>query len=99
MHASTYGAVLHYLRAVEVVGSDYGASVGAQMRATPASDPLFNGSRIREDGRVLSPLFLMRDKQVSQVRGPNDWAEVIATVSPEQAYRPLFEGGCALVKS
>jgi branched-chain amino acid transport system substrate-binding protein len=99
MHASTYGAVLHYLSAVEVAGSDDGAAVGAQMRATPASDPLFNGSRIREDGRVLSPLFLMRDKPVSQVRGPNDWAEVIATVSPEQAYRPLSEGGCPLIKS
>jgi branched-chain amino acid transport system substrate-binding protein len=99
MHASTYGAVLHYLRAVEVVGSDDGALVGAQMRATPASDPLFNGSHIRADGRVLSPLFLMRDKPVSQVRGPNDWAEVIATVPPDQAYRPLSEGGCPLVKS
>jgi len=99
MHASTYGATLHYLRAVQVVGSDDGAAVGQRMRATPASDPLFNGSRIREDGRVLAPLFLMRDKLPTQVRGPNDWAEVIVTLSPDQAYRPLSEGGCPLIKS
>ena len=99
MQASTYGAVVHYLRAVAVSGSDDGTTVFAKMVETPATDPLFRGSRVREDGRVLCPLYLMRDKAPSEIRAPSDWAEVVATVAPDQAYRPLSEGGCKLIKA
>jgi branched-chain amino acid transport system substrate-binding protein len=95
LHAGTYSAVLHYLHGIETAGTDDGLTVAAKMREMPLQDALFKGARIREDGRVLLPLFLMRMKPAAEVREPNDYAAVVATVPPEQAYRPLSEGGCA----
>ena len=99
MQAGTYGAVLHFLRAMEAAGSDDGAAVAAKMRELPIRDPLYKGSHVREDGRVMTPVFLMRNKVPSAVRGPDDWAEVIATIPAEQAFRPLVEGGCPYTKA
>lgn len=97
LHAGTYSAVLHYLKAIETAGTEDGPTVAAKMRATPLQDSLFSGARIREDGRVMLPLFLMQNKKLADVKGPNDYASVVATVAPEQAYRPLSEGGCPYI--
>src|SRR3974377_1680803 len=63
MHAGVYSAVLHYLKAVDKVGSAAdGAAVVAAMKAMPTDDPLFGKGAIRADGRKIHPMYLLQVK-------------------------------------
>ena len=101
--AGNYGAVLHYLKAVADMGvaaakADGRAAV-ARMKAMPTDDDAFGPGRIREDGRALHPVYLFEVKKPSESKQPWDLAKVIAVTPLEEAWRPLGEGGCPLVKS
>jgi branched-chain amino acid transport system substrate-binding protein len=76
-----------------------GAAVIARMKAMPTDDDVFGRGSIREDGRKLHPAYLMQVKSPSESTGPYDVLKLIATVPADQAFRPLSEGGCPLVKS
>jgi len=97
-HAGVYGVVLHYLKAVEAAKTDDGTKVVEQMKALPTDDPLFGKGTIRADGRKLHPAYLFEVKKPSESKGPYDYYKVRATIPAEQAFRPLAEGGCPLVK-
>jgi branched-chain amino acid transport system substrate-binding protein len=56
-----------------------------------------NGT-IRADGRVIRDMYLMRAKQPAQARGEWDLLEVAQTIPGSEAFRPLAEGGCPLVR-
>ena len=97
-HAGVYSAVLHYLKAVEAGKTDDGTKVIAKMKSMPTQDPLFGKGTIREDGRKLHPVYLFEVKKPSESKGPYDYYKVRATIPAEQAFRPLKDGGCPLVK-
>jgi branched-chain amino acid transport system substrate-binding protein len=97
-HAGVYSAVLHYLKAVEAGKTDDGTKVVAKMKSMPTNDPLFGKGTIREDGRKLHPVYLFEVKKPSESKGPYDYYKVRATIPAEQAFRPLKDGGCPLVK-
>ncbi|HLS54816.1 MAG TPA: ABC transporter substrate-binding protein [Zeimonas sp.] len=97
-HAGVYGVVLHYLKAVEAAKTDDGTKVVAQMKAMPTDDPLFGKGTIRADGRKLHPAYLFEVKKPSESKGPYDYYKLRATIPADQAFRPLAEGGCPLVK-
>lgn len=94
-----YGSVFHYLRAVAAVGGDGGTAVFAKMQELVVSDPLFAGSRIRADGKAMVPQFVLRNKAPSAFRYPDDRAEIIASLTPDETYRSLADGGCPFVKT
>ena len=98
IHAGVYASVLHYLKAVESLKSDDGAAVIAKMKATPTDDPLFGKGTIRVDGRKIHPAYLVEVKKPSESKKPWDYYKVRATIPAEQAFRPLADGGCELVK-
>ena len=103
VQAGCYGAALHYLKAVADMGvaaakADGRAAV-ARMKAMPTDDDAFGPGRIREDGRKLHPVFLFEVKAPSESRGAWDYYKVAATTPGEEAFRPLAEGGCSLVRS
>ena len=99
MHAGVYASVLHYLKAVEKVGSaDDGKAVVAAMKAIPTDDPLFGNGKVRVDGRTLHPMYLFQVKTPAESKGPWDMYKQVATIPADQAFRPLNEGGCPLVK-
>ena len=98
IHAGVYASVLHYLKAVESLKSDDGAAVIAKMKATPTDDPLFGKGTIRADGRKIHPAYLVEVKKPSESKKPWDYYTVRATIPAEQAFRPLADGGCELVK-
>jgi branched-chain amino acid transport system substrate-binding protein len=99
LHAGTYSAVLHYLKAIQAAGTDDGPTVAAKMRETAVKDPLFDEARIREDGRVMLDLYLMRVKSPGESKGPHDLAAIVGTIPAGQAYRPLSEGGCPYISA
>ena len=98
VHAGVYSSVLHYLKAIEAIKSDDGTKVIEQMKKMPTDDPLFGKGSIRADGRKLHPAYLVEAKKPSESTGPWDLHKVRATIPADQAFRPMAEGGCPLVK-
>jgi branched-chain amino acid transport system substrate-binding protein len=98
IHAGVYSAVLHYLKAVEALKSDDGTKVIAQMKAMPTDDALFGKGSIRADGRKIHPAYLVEVKKPAESKGAWDYYKVRTTIPADQAFRPLADGGCSLVK-
>ncbi len=98
IHAGVYSAVLHYLKAIEAAKTDDGGKVIAQMKAMPTDDPLFGKGTVRADGRKLHAALLVEVKKPSESTGPWDLYKIRATIPADQAFRPMAEGGCPLVK-
>jgi branched-chain amino acid transport system substrate-binding protein len=98
VHAGVYSSVLHYLKAIEAINSDDGTKVIAQMKKMPTDDPLFGKGTIRADGRKLHPAYLMEVKKPAESSGPWDLHKIRATIPAEQAFRPMAEGDCPLIK-
>jgi branched-chain amino acid transport system substrate-binding protein len=96
--AGVYSAVTHYLKAIDAIGTDDAKAVIAKMKATPVNDFFAKNGRIREDGRMVHDMYLMQLKSPSESNGPWDFYKLLATVPGDQAFRPLQEGGCPLVK-
>jgi branched-chain amino acid transport system substrate-binding protein len=97
-HAGVYAAVLHYLKAVEAGKTDDGTKTIAKMKELPTDDPLFGKGTIRPDGRKIHPAYLFEVKKPSESKGPYDYYKVRATIPADQAFRPLKDGECPLVK-
>ena len=98
IHAGVYASVLHYLKAVEALKSDEGTKVIEKMKATPTDDPLFGKGSIRADGRKIHPAYLFEVKKPNESKGPWDYYKLRATIPAEQAFRPVDQGDCPLVK-
>jgi branched-chain amino acid transport system substrate-binding protein len=98
VHAGVYSAVLHYLKAVEALKSDDGTKLIAHMKQTPTEDPLFGKGSVRPDGRKIHPAYLFEVKKPGESKGPWDYYKTRSTIPAEQAFRPLADGGCELVK-
>ncbi|HYF17093.1 MAG TPA: ABC transporter substrate-binding protein [Ramlibacter sp.] len=98
VHAGVYSSVLHYLKAVESAKTDDGAKVVAEMKRLPTDDPLFGKGTIRQDGRKIHPAYLVEVKKPSESKGPYDYYKIRATIPADQAFRPLNQGECPLVK-
>jgi branched-chain amino acid transport system substrate-binding protein len=101
--AGDYGVTLHYLKAIADMGvaaaKADGRAVVERMKAMPTDDDCFGPGKIRIDGRALHPVYLLEAKQPSESKHSWDVAKVIATTPMEEAFRPLNEGGCPLVRS
>jgi branched-chain amino acid transport system substrate-binding protein len=98
VQAGVYASVLHYLKAVEALKSDDGTKVVAKMKELPTDDPLFGKGTIRADGRKIHPMYLFEVKKPAESKGGWDYYKLRATIPAEQAFRPLDQGDCPLVK-
>ena len=98
IHAGVYSSVLHYLKAVEALKSDDGTKVIAKMKEMPTDDPLFGKGTIRADGRKIHPAYLVEVKKPAESKGAWDYYKIRATIPADQAFRPLKDGECPLVK-
>ncbi len=98
--AGNYAMVLHYLKAMEALGGNPhdGAKVVAKMKELPTDDPLFGKGPLRADGRRLIPAYLFEVKKPGESKGPWDYYKQIATISAEDAAKPLEASECPLVK-
>ncbi|MBS0517254.1 MAG: ABC transporter substrate-binding protein [Proteobacteria bacterium] len=97
IQAGTYGAVMHYLKAVKAAGTDEAKAVLAEMRKLPINDFMTKNGHIRADGRVIRDMYLMQAKTPAESKGEWDLVKMVATVPGAEAFRPLGEGGCPLV--
>ena len=101
-HAGFYAGTLHYLKAVADMGAAaakaLGADAVARMKAMPTDDDCFGQGSIRADGRKIHPAYLFEVKRPEESRGPWDYYKTLGTTAADEAFRPLAEGGCPLVR-
>ena len=98
IHAGAYAGTLHYLKAVEALKSDDGTRAIAKMKEMPTDDPLFGKGVIRADGRKVHPAYLFEVKKPAESKYPWDYYKVRATIPANEAFRPIDQGDCPLVK-
>jgi branched-chain amino acid transport system substrate-binding protein len=97
IQAGLYSATMHYLKAIEAIGTDEAPKVMAQMRATPVNDFFAKNGKIRIDGRMVHDMYLFEVKKPSESKNEWDLYKLLATVPGDEAFRPLDKGGCPLV--
>jgi branched-chain amino acid transport system substrate-binding protein len=99
-HASNYAAVVHYMRAAKALGPEEAKKSGVTavtwMKAHKLEDDVLQGASIRTDGRVMSQAFLCEVKKPEESKYPWDYYHIRAVIPPEEAWRPLADGGCPL---
>jgi len=97
-HAGVYGAIMHYLKAIDAAKTDQGIKVVAKMREMPINDFMTKNGKLREDGRVMRDMYLFEVKKPSESKYPFDYYKQLATIPADQAFRPLSESECPLIK-
>ena len=99
VQAGTYSAAMHYLRAVQAAGTDEAKAVMSKMKSIPINDFMTKNGRIRDDGRVIRDMYLLEAKTPAESKGEWDLLKVVAAIPGDEAFRPLSESECPLVKS
>ncbi|HEY4254465.1 MAG TPA: ABC transporter substrate-binding protein [Roseomonas sp.] len=101
--AGNYSATLHYLKAIADMGiaasKQSGVEVMNRMKAMPVEDEAFGRGTLRQDGRMMIPSYLWEVKSPAESSGPWDYLKLLQTTPAEEAWRPLSEGNCPLVRS
>jgi branched-chain amino acid transport system substrate-binding protein len=96
-HAATYSATIAYLRAVQAAQTIEGDKVVAQMESGEINDPLFGPVKVRKDGRAIHTMFVFEVKAPGESKGRYDYYKLVRTISAEQAFRPIDQGGCPMI--
>lgn len=97
LQAGVYSSLTHYFKAVAATRSDDGPTVVQKMRELPIRDPIVRNAKLREDGRMVHDVYLLRVKRPAEIKEPWDYLETLRTIPGEQAFRPMAEGGCPLL--
>ncbi|MGL4262781.1 MAG: ABC transporter substrate-binding protein [Afipia sp.] len=98
IHAGAYSATLHYLKAIVASKSKSGSTVVSEMKKLPTKDVAFGEGSVREDGRKLHDMYLFEVKKPEESKGAWDYYKLLARIPADDAFRPLAESACPLVK-
>jgi branched-chain amino acid transport system substrate-binding protein len=97
--AALYTGVLHWLKAVKASNSLDGMTVAAKMRELKVNDFYNTNVGIEANGRVLNNMYLCQVKPPSASQVKYDAYKILATTPGKDAFMPVAESGCKLVKS
>jgi branched-chain amino acid transport system substrate-binding protein len=98
LQAGVYSSTTHYLQAVAAAGTDDTDPVIKVMRATPINDFFAHDGRIRADGVMVHDMRLFRVKAPAESHSPWDYYDLVATIPGDEAFGPLAQSKCPLVK-
>lgn len=98
-HAVNYSAVTQYLKAVASAGTKDADSVLKALHGMPVKDVVTPEGTVRADGRLIRPTFLVAVKKPADVKETWDCLEVVSTIPGDQAFRPVAESACPLLKA
>ena len=99
IQAGAYSSALHSSPLpVKSAGTVEAGAVMKMMKATPINDFFAHDGRIREDGRMVHDMYLFEVKKPSESKEPWDDFKLVATIPAEEAFRPLSQSSCPLVK-
>ena len=97
IYAGTYGAVMHYLKAIQSANTVDGPAVASKMRELPVNDFMTKNGKIREDGRLVRDMYLFKVKSPKESKYKFDYYQYLATIPGEEAFKPQEGGGCPLL--
>lgn len=98
VQAGVYSGMLHYLKGIEAAKSKDATAVMAKMKELPTDDPLFGKGSVRADGRKMHDMYLFEVKKPAESKGPWDYYKQVAVLKANDAFKPLSESECSLVK-
>ncbi len=98
VQAGVYSSLMHYFKAIEATGSDDGPTVIKQMKSGPVEDFFSRHGKIRDDGRLVHDMFLAEVKKPSESKAPWDYYKILRVIPGDEAYLPLSESKCPLVR-
>lgn len=98
VHAAVYSAVRHYLESVRAAGTDEAQAVMKKMRELPVNDMYVQGGILRQDGRLLHPMYLVEVKKPSESKGDWDYYKVLDSIPGDQAFMDAKASGCPLIQ-
>ncbi len=96
--AGAYSATMNYLKAIKAAGTDDSDAVMAKLKSMDISDFFAVHGKIRADGRMVHDMYLMEVKKPSESKGEWDLLKIVKTVPAADAFTPLSESTCPLVK-
>jgi branched-chain amino acid transport system substrate-binding protein len=96
--AGDYSSTMHYLKAVEAAGTDEAQAVMSKMREMPINDFFAKNGRVRDDGRMVHDMYVYQVKTPSESKGEWDFYKLREVIPGDQAFRPLKDSACPLVK-
>jgi branched-chain amino acid transport system substrate-binding protein len=98
VHAGVYSSVHHYLKAIEAAKTDEGIKVADKMRELPINDFFAKNGKLRPDGRMVHDMYLVQVKSPADSKGPWDYYKVLRSIPGDDAFQPLADSTCPLVK-
>jgi branched-chain amino acid transport system substrate-binding protein len=98
VQAGDYSAVMHYLKAIQATGSDATKTVMTQMKKTPVNDFFAKNGKIRDDGRMVHDMYLVQVKKPEESKREWDYYRIAQVIPGDQAFKPLSQSTCPLVK-
>jgi branched-chain amino acid transport system substrate-binding protein len=100
VQAGVYAGLLHYFKALEALGGNPhdGIKVVEKMKSMPTDDTLFGKGEIQPNGRTIHSAYLFEVKKPSESKAPWDFYKLVGTVPGDQAFTPLSESKCAMLK-
>lgn len=98
VQAGVYSQVTHYLKSAAAAKTDEGIKVADKMRELPISDFFAKNGKIRVDGRMTHDMYLAQVKSPAESKGPWDYYKILRTIPADEAFQPLAESTCSLVK-
>jgi branched-chain amino acid transport system substrate-binding protein len=72
--------------------------INALTADAPVRDAFTDNGVLREDGRMVHSMFLFEVKKPEESKAPWNYYKVLAEVPGDQAFRPMKDGGCPLIK-
>jgi branched-chain amino acid transport system substrate-binding protein len=96
--AGAYSATMNYLKAIKAAGTDDPDAVMAKLKSTNISDFFAVNGKLRADGRMVHDMYLMEVKKPAESKAEWDILKIIKTVPGDQAFMPLSQSSCSLVK-
>ncbi|MEP9349147.1 ABC transporter substrate-binding protein [Xanthobacter sp. KR7-225] len=97
--AGDYSSTMHYLKAVQAAGTDEAQAVMAKMREIKVNDFFAKNGVIRKDGRFVHDMYVYQVKKPSESKYPWDYYKLVQVIPGDEAFRPLSDSKCPLVKS
>ncbi|SFX43414.1 substrate-binding protein [Marinospirillum alkaliphilum DSM 21637] len=98
VQAGIYSSTMHYLKGVQATGSDKAADVRKWMMDNQINDMFAKGGYVREDGRMVHDMYLAQVKTPAESKNEWDLYKIIRTIPGDEAFRPLSQSVCPMVK-
>jgi branched-chain amino acid transport system substrate-binding protein len=96
--AGVYSSVLQYLKAVQATGTDDTDTVIKKLKETTLNDDFVKNGKIRADGRMVHEFYLFQVKSPSESKYPWDYYKLISKIPGDEAFQPLSQSRCPLIK-